>query len=169
MKFLFESIILLILAAIALFVYREYWDDVQQFLFQETALYTIYLNEVAIETTIADEYNERVLGLSGVKKLRDLEGKLFIFDTDAKHGIWMKDMNFPIDIIWIDKNLQVIDIEENVSPGTYPTQIFAPDTDARFVLEVNAHLVSSVRIGIGDRLTLPPTLLPDDIEENLHN
>jgi uncharacterized protein len=169
MKFIFESVILLILAAIALFVYREYWDDLQQLIFQETTLYTIYLDEVAIEATVADEYNERIAGLSGVKKLRDLEGKLFIFDTDAKHGIWMKDMHFPIDILWIDKNLQVIDIEENVSPDTYPTQIFAPESDARFVLEVNAHLVSSVRINVGDRLTLPPSLLPDDIEESLQD
>jgi len=163
MKFLFETAILLIFALTALYLYTAYWDEVRATLFGEEQHHTIYLGEVALEVTVADEYDERVQGLSGVEKLKDFEGKLFIFNNDAKHGIWMKDMLIPLDIIWIDKNLRVIHIEENVSPDTYPSQIFAPQSDARFVLEMNAHFASSVRIEIGDVLMLPPSLIPRDI------
>jgi uncharacterized protein len=169
MKFLFETLILCIFGITALFLYIEYWDDVKATFFSDEAHHTIYVGETAVTVTVADEYEERVRGLSGVKKLGDFEGKLFIFDTDAKHGIWMKDMLMPLDIIWIDKNLQVVHIEESVEPSTYPSQVFAPSADARFVLEMNARFVSSVRIGVGDRLLLSPSLLPDDIEQNLQN
>lgn len=163
MKFILETAVLFIFAITALYLYATYWDDVQHALFGDEPHHTIYLGEVAIDVTVADEYDERVQGLSGVEKLKDFEGKLFIFNADAKHGIWMKDMLMPLDIIWIDKNLKVIHIEENVSPDTYPTQIFAPQSDARFVLEMNAHFASSVRIEVGDVLMLPPSLVPKDI------
>ena len=117
--------------------------------------------------SVDEETNERIAGLSGVSGLRDLEGKLFIFDADGKHGIWMKDMLIPIDILWIDKNLKVIHIVENASPDSYPHTVFSPPLDARFVLEMNAFFVSSLKIKVGDTLTLPPSLIPEDIKRNL--
>lgn len=167
MKFLIETIILIILAVTALFVYRTYWDDMQTALFGADEGYTIYLASTALNVSVADEQHERILGLSGTPKLDDLQGKLFIFDKDAKHGIWMKDMLIPLDIIWIDKDLQVVHIEENVLPNTYPSKVFSSPVDARFVLEMNAFFVSSVKVRLGDRLTLPPTIVPADIKQNL--
>jgi uncharacterized protein len=167
MKFLFETFILIVIGATSFFLYHEYWDNVQRALFGQEDFHTIYLGKTAIDVTIADEQDERVQGLSGVRELGDFEGKLFIFDQDGKHGIWMKDMLMPLDILWIDKDLNVIHIEENVQPETYPSKVFSPAADARFVLEMNAHFVSSTRVKIGDKLTLSPTLLPKDIEQNL--
>lgn len=169
MRFFFETAILIIFAVTALFLYQNYWDDLRYALFGEEYLHTIYVGSTAISVTVADEYDERLQGLGGTRSLGDFQGKLFIFDTDAKHGIWMKDMHYPIDIIWIDKHLNVVHIEENVSPSTYPTQIFAPPVDARFVLEVNAYLVRSVDIALGDRANIPPSLLPVEVKENLQH
>lgn len=167
MRFFFETVILIIFAILALFLYQNYWDDLAYALFGEEQLQTIYIGSTAIDVSVADDLHERVQGLSGVPGLRDFQGKLFIFDTDDQHGIWMKDMLFPIDIIWIDRNLKVIHIEENVHPNTYPSKSFAPPTDARFVLEMNAFFVSSIKVSIGDRLTLPPSLIPKDIKKDL--
>ncbi len=162
-------IVLIIIGITAFFVYQNYWDDIQaRFLSGEDA-YTVYLASTALTVSVADDQAERIQGLSGTAQLKDLEGKLFIFDTDAKHGIWMKDMLMPLDIIWIDKNLQVVHIEENVLPSSYPNQVFSPQVNARFVLEMNAFFVSSLKVRVGDRLTLPPTLVPPDIKENLQN
>ncbi len=167
MRFLFETFILIVLAFTLFFAYTQYWDNIQYALFGGEQHHTIYVGQTAVDVTVADETSERVQGLSGVSKLDDFEGKLFIFDTDDKHGIWMKDMLIPLDIIWIDKNLKVIHIEQNVQPDTYPGKIFAPSSDARFVLEMNAYFVSAIKVNIGDQLLLPPSLLPDDIEKNL--
>lgn len=167
MKFLFETLILIVFAVTALFLYQNYWDDVQYALFGKEHIHTIYLGSTALRVTVADEYEERIVGLSGVAQLNDFEGKLFIFDNDAKHGIWMKDMLIPIDILWIDQNLEVVHIAENALPSSYPNQVFAPPVDARMVLELNAYFVRSINVEVGDRLNLPPSLLPDDIRENL--
>jgi uncharacterized protein len=167
MKFLYETAILIIFGATALFLYVTYWDDVRYAIFGDEPSHTIYISSAAIDVTVADEPEERIQGLSGVKKLKDFEGKLFIFDTDGKHGIWMKDMLFPIDIIWIDKNLKVVHIEENALPSSYPNTVFAPPVDARFVLEMNAYFAASIKIAVGDRLTLAPSLLPADIKRDL--
>jgi uncharacterized membrane protein (UPF0127 family) len=166
MKLLFETFIFLLISATLFVLYQNYWDDVRAALFSNTDEYTIYLGSVALAVSVADDEAERMQGLSGVPGLRDLEGKLFIFDTDAKQGIWMKDMQFPLDIIWIDRSLHIVHIEENVTPETYPN-IFYPSSDARFVLEMNARFVSSLRIKVGDMLTLPPSLIPADIKADL--
>ena len=166
MRFIIDIIVIVVCAATALFLYQHYWDDVQRSFFNEEAMHTIYIGLVAITVTVADDQDERKQGLSRVTELRDLEGKLFIFDNDARHGIWMKDMYMPIDIIWIDKNLQIIHIAENIQPDSFP-EVFLPPTGARFVLEMNAHFVSSLKLKVSDRLTLPSVLLPEDIKANL--
>lgn len=167
MKFFLETVVLLAFAFTAIVLYVNYWDDIRSILFSDEEEYAIYLGDVALKVTVADEYDERIKGLSGTPMLGDLEGKLFIFDEEGKHGIWMKDMIMPIDILWIDKNLQVIHIEENVLPSSYPATTYYPQKEARFVLEMNAFFVSSLRVQIGDRLTLPPALIPDDVKVHL--
>jgi uncharacterized protein len=62
---------------------------------------------------------------------------LFVFDTDDYHGIWMKDMNYSIDIIWLDSGKTVVYMAEDVSPDTYP-EVFRPDVPARYVVELSA-------------------------------
>src|SRR6056297_2901227 len=58
---------------------------------------------------------DREQGLSGVKYMGDNEGMLFIFEEEKKHGIWMKDMRIPIDILWI-KDEVIVDVDEHVMP-----------------------------------------------------
>lgn len=87
-------------------------------------------------------------GLSGTKHLGSNEGMLFVFDHDAKWSIWMKDMNFPIDIIWMDQDKKVVHIVKNASPDNYPQERFTPKSDARYVLEVPAGSVDARSINI---------------------
>ena len=167
MRFLIDIVVIVTLAVVGLFLYHQYWDAFKEsWSAYRQSEQTVYLGSVAISVTIADDEKKQRQGLSGVKSLRDLEGKLFIFNIDGPWGIWMKDMLIPLDIIWVDKNLRVVHIEENVAPDTYPA-VFSSPRDARFVLEMNAHFVSSVRIKEGDRLTLPASLLPSDIRRDL--
>jgi uncharacterized protein len=165
-RFFLDVVVVIVCAITGLFLYQNYWDDFLATLFDEDPTHTIYIGSAAIAVTVADSDEERIQGLSGTKKLDEREGKLFIFDTDARHGIWMKDMLIPIDIIWIDKNMQVVSFKENIGPDTFP-EVFRSDADARFVLEMNAHFVSSLRVKVGDRLTLPAHLLPKDITQTL--
>ena len=69
---------------------------------------------------IANTDASRERGLSSHTALLDNQGMLFIFDKPGNYGFWMKDMIFPIDILWIDANFKIIDIESAVATSTYP-------------------------------------------------
>lgn len=88
-----------------------------------------------VKVMIADSEDERVKGLSGRRSLAANRGMLFIFDETGNYGIWMKDMRFPIDVIWINGN-EVVDIKADIAPETYPA-VFTPQEPAQYVLEVN--------------------------------
>ncbi|HEY4528324.1 MAG TPA: DUF192 domain-containing protein [Candidatus Paceibacterota bacterium] len=95
------------------------------------------LEDKTLTIEVADTDVERIQGLSGRETLPLGTGMLFVFENPGIHGIWMKDMKFPIDIIWLDKDMSVISKELNVSPDTYP-QVFYPSREAYYVLEVKA-------------------------------
>jgi uncharacterized membrane protein (UPF0127 family) len=88
-------------------------------------------------------------GLSGHKPLLASEGMFFVFQTPQKYGFWMKDMTFPIDIIWLDQNFKISHIENNVKPETYP-KVFYPETDSKYVLELQAGQSEISNFKIGD-------------------
>jgi len=102
---------------------------------------------------VADDEVERIQGLSNTSYLGDKDGLLFVFEEPGLHGIWMKDMRFPIDIIWFGADMKVVSIEEDVAPETFP-EIFLPDEPALYVLEGNAGFVQLHGIEIGDELRL---------------
>ena len=65
-----------------------------------------------------------------------------------QYSFWMKDMRFPLDIIWI-KNGEVVHVEKNVLENF--SGILSPQVDADSVLEINAGNVDKLDIKIGDR------------------
>jgi uncharacterized membrane protein (UPF0127 family) len=134
--------------------------------FGEESRYTLFIGTIPVLVTVADDPESRARGLGGVQSLGENEGKFFVFDEAKKHGIWMKDMVIPIDILWIDDNLSVVHIEKEVQPNTFPT-VFAPPVEARFVLETNSFFVEAMKINIGDRVFVPPEILPSDIIHSL--
>lgn len=108
-------------------------------------------NKARVKAEIAETQKERILGLSYRKKLEKNHGMIFIFEKEDYHPFWMKNMNFSIDIIWIDGEKKIIDITENVSPETFP-KVFRPSKPAKFVLEVEAGFVKENNIKIGDKI-----------------
>ncbi|MCH8986811.1 DUF192 domain-containing protein, partial [Patescibacteria group bacterium] len=109
------------------------------------------INGAEIEIELADTLEKRVRGLSGRDKLLKNQGMLFIFDKPNFHSIWMKDMRFALDIIWIDEEWRVIDITKNALPESFP-QTFRPISPAKYILEVNAGFTEKNRIRIGNQV-----------------
>lgn len=104
-----------------------------------------------VSVELATDTQSQTNGLSNRRSLDKNKGLLFVFETVEKHGIWMKDMKFPIDIVWIDEGKKVIDIATKVSPDSYP-EVFYPAMPSRYVLEVNAGVVDEKNIKIGTQL-----------------
>lgn len=74
--------------------------------------------------------------------LPENEAMLFVFERSGEHCFWMKDTRIPLDMIWLNEQKQVVHIEENVQPESYPKS-FCPDEAALYVVEVNAGQVSA--------------------------
>lgn len=110
-----------------------------------------FSNGEIINVEVADTPELLQKGLSGRDILADDKGMFFVFPTIDRHKIWMKDMNFPIDIIWVDENFNIVDITQNVSVNSFPNT-FSPSVKAGFAIEVNAGFVSKNGIRIGDTI-----------------
>lgn len=109
----------------------------------------VTIGSSTFNTEVVKTPQERQQGLSGRQALPANHGMLFVFDTTERWSIWMKDMHFAIDILWLNDQKQVVDIKHSVSPETYP-QAFRPLLPARYVLELPAGTAEAANIHIGD-------------------
>lgn len=100
---------------------------------------------------VAKNPTTRAQGLSGYGSLDVDKGMLFIFPSLKVQGFWMKDMNFPLDIVWIDSDRKIVGVDSNISPKTYPKTFFSP-SKIQFVLEVNAGIAEKLGLMTGTRV-----------------
>ena len=90
-------------------------------------------------------------GLSGVQSMPNDQGMLFVFSGPLKAGFWMKQMKFNLDIIWLNNRKEVVYIEKNLSPSSYP-KTYCPNNNSIYVLEMNSGFVDSQQVFIGEKL-----------------
>ena len=114
---------------------------------------TILMPKGALEAELADTPASRELGLSGRVSMNDDEGMLFAFDKPGRYGFWMKDMKFPLDIIWINENGVIVSIERGLTPESYP-KTFINQSEASYVLEVNAGLAERFGLYLGRKVKM---------------
>lgn len=143
---------ILIILAVFLIILTIFWDKSAQN--SENIKKTLKIGDLLLNIDVVNTDAEREKGLSGRLNLEDGEGMLFIFENEGYYGFWMKDMNFPIDIAWLNKDKKIIHIEKNVAPDTYPTVFFAQKNDlpilSLYVLETKAGFFEKSKIKIGD-------------------
>lgn len=115
-------------------------------------LQTIYFGQVQLRASVADTEATRQAGLSGTPSLPIGVVKLFVFDEPILSAFWMKDMNYPIDIIWLDSEKTIVHVEANLDPSTYP-QTFGPQTEIQFVIETPAGMAAREGMMVGRTFT----------------
>jgi len=116
---------------------------------QNDKFWILEVENATINAELARTRQEKEKGLSGKEGLKPDEGMLFIYDKEGAYSFWMKDMKFPIDIIWFNESWKVVHIEENLEPATYP-DTFQSSSPARYILEVNAGFIDRHYIDVGD-------------------
>jgi len=102
---------------------------------------------------VASSNSSRTLGLSGRKEMAHDHGMLLDFEQTGEYCMWMKDMHFSLDILWLNENKEIIYMIENITPGTYPKSFCGPQS-ARYVVEVNKDIVKSADLHIGQHLKI---------------
>lgn len=118
-------------------------------------IHSVKIADKIIKVDLALTQKEQERGLSGRKSLAENEGMLFVFSKPAENYFWMKDMFFPIDIIWIDDNFNIVFIEKNALPESYP-ETFGPNKKSKYVLELGANFAEKNNLKENERVTLLP-------------
>lgn len=99
----------------------------------------VTVNGVGLVADIAETGEQRSKGLAIKDSLNETEGMLFVFSELRQYVFWMKDMKFPIDIIWLDSNKTVVHVEHSLDPcGPVSCQTYRPGADSLYVLETVA-------------------------------
>lgn len=120
---------------------------------------TLVIGGEKINVELANTPEKRSLGLSNRKSLNENEGMLFIFDKqDINPAFWMKDMNFSIDIIWINDE-KIVQIDKGVpapEPQTPETKLplYRPAQPIDYVLEVTSGFSEENEIEVGNAVDL---------------
>lgn len=94
---------------------------------------TIQINDKIYRVQEARSDEEMEKGLQGVKELPEDEGMLFYFDPPQEVAMWMKDTLIPLDIVFINEDMEVI----SVAKGKPNNEDLIIEQDVAYVLEVN--------------------------------
>jgi len=116
----------------------------------KTTFKKVKIGNVTIDAEVADTTLKKIKGLMFRQSLADKSGMLFIFDSDDYHGIWMMNMSFPIDIIWINSGHKIVDIVKDAQPCKIFCPVYKSKEKTRYVLEVNAGFTDKYSVDIGD-------------------
>ena len=122
-------------------------------LLSEARKVLIKINDFNLEVEVAETFSEKAQGLSGRERILDNQGMLFVFKTPGRYPFWMKGMKFPIDIIWLDKDLKIVEINREVQPESFP-ELLRPSASIQYVLEVKNGWVDEHNIKQGDKGSL---------------
>ena len=114
------------------------------------------INNHIFNLEIVKTNNERAIGLAKYKNILQNFGMLFLFEKPNYYSFWMKNMKFPIDIIFI-KNNKIVTIFKDVpmpksNNGSLP--IYQAQELSDTVLEINAGLSDKYNFKNGDTVKI---------------
>ncbi|WP_336336525.1 DUF192 domain-containing protein [Haloarcula brevis] len=109
-----------------------------------------------VEVRIAQTTTQRYVGLSETASLGPDEGMLFVHDSEGTHTYVMRNMSFPLDIIFIDANGTITTIHHAPTPPEGEQYSEEYPGYGKYVLEVNQGWTNRTGVEVGDRVELPP-------------
>ena len=112
------------------------------------------INGFKLIADLAVTQDQQIKGLAIRNDINESEGMLFVFQHPSRQSFWMKDMKFPIDIIWLNANRSVVYIVSNLKPcpvrGYCPG--YLPDRNSLYVLETSAGFSQRHNVRVGTQI-----------------
>lgn len=103
-----------------------------------------------IDVEFSDNDDERATGLMFRNEMLENQGMLFIFPYEEQQSFYMKNTILSLDIIYVNKNLEIVTIFKNTTP--FSLDSLPSDAPAQYVIEVNAGYTNKNNIEIGDKV-----------------
>ena len=137
------------LCIIQLFTFNQSFAE--EIVYSHAIVTTSTGEEIPIE--VADTLKKRSLGLGKRTSLKKGWGMLFVFEKRKPHRFWMKDMQFPLDIIWLD-NHRIVHINHNAKPASSDDEpeVMTSPVPVNFVLEIAAGRAAKLKLKKGQQL-----------------
>ena len=137
------------LCIIQLFTFNQSFAE--EIVYSHAIVKTSTGEEIPVE--VADTLKKRSLGLGKRTSLKKGWGMLFVFEKRKPHRFWMKEMQFPLDIIWLD-NHRIVHIIHNAKPANSrdEPEVMTSPVSVNFVLEIAAGRGTKLRLKIGQRM-----------------
>lgn len=89
----------------------------------------------SIEVAVADDDEERNMGLMDVNKLPADKGMLFIFEEQQPLSFWMANTPLSLDIFFVNEAMEIVRIHQNTQP--FSEKNLSSERPARYVIETN--------------------------------
>jgi uncharacterized membrane protein (UPF0127 family) len=85
-----------------------------------------------------------------------MHGMLFIFSKVAVHSMWMPDMHFPLDIVWLDDAFRVVHVVKGATPCPSRDQCpsYSSEKPASYAIELNASMADRLGLYVGVELSV---------------
>lgn len=94
-------------------------------------------------------------GLSGRRYLDMNHGMLFVFPSEGIKRMWMPNMYFPLDIVWLNSSKKIVKIDVNVQAcsGTHNCKTYSSDIPVLYAIELNGNNASTLGLHVNQQLS----------------
>ena len=111
-----------------------------------------------IKAYLADSFVKKMFGLMYRDRLEEGTGMLFVLGRESitEASIWMLNMKFSIDVVWMDRDGVVVDTAESIQPcaSMFKCKTYVPGSKVKYVLELNSGMAKRLGMGRGERIVL---------------
>jgi hypothetical protein len=118
----------------------------------------IKVDDKTLTVEVANSRHKKQNGLKFRKELPENEGMLFLFGLEGFYNFWLKDTLIPLDIIWVNRNLEIVFIVKNaescLNADPDECEVYTSPTPARYVIEVNGGWADRNSIAVGDKVEI---------------
>jgi uncharacterized membrane protein (UPF0127 family) len=113
----------------------------------------LYIHDTRFVAEIAETMDQQVKGLMFRRSIPRTYGMLFIYQEEDIRGFWMKNTWIPLDLIFLNRNRQVVDMFVNVPPcSADPCPSYVSKVPAQYVLEIRGDLSRELKLKEGDTI-----------------
>ncbi len=151
MKLTRRKVLYIIFAVLFLLVATRFFRAVEQ----QGAVLT-FPKGGQVFLSIADNPEERLVGLFVLDELPEHQGMLFIFDDGEEQRTWTRHYDFSVDLLWLSDRFEVLDMVEDIAPCRKdPCTLYRPSKGlARYAIQLAAGQIRRQGVEVGKQLRL---------------
>lgn len=139
--------ILILIISFSFFAFICWYASIRLYSSSGNKIIPVRIDQNVFWVEVVSDKIKMQKGLGERKAICENCGMIFEFSAPGKHAFWMKGMNFPLDILWINQG-KVVHLEKNIQPDF--TGNLMPSQASDKVLEIRAGNIDALNLKVGD-------------------